>query len=151
MPASSPQQSNQKGAIRHTFDLDVSDISVRRRLRSAGLRSRIASQKLLLTTGNKNARLHFATQHASWTTEDWGRGIFSDESTFCTRLDQRERVWRLQEFRPTHRATAGQMWTAISDEWEQLWADQAFVSALYQSLPSRIEAVNVGDGEMTLY
>ncbi|KAH9373078.1 hypothetical protein HPB48_005442 [Haemaphysalis longicornis] len=86
-------------AIRHTLDLDVSDSTVRRRLRSAGLRSRIASQKPLLTTSNKNARLHFATQHASWRTEDWGRVIFSDESTFCTRLDQSVRVWRLQGFR----------------------------------------------------
>ncbi|KAH9373079.1 hypothetical protein HPB48_005441 [Haemaphysalis longicornis] len=66
-----------------------------------------------------------------------------------------ENVWgRLKAAmvrRPIHPATADQMWTAISDEWEQLRGDQAFVSALYQSLPSRIEAVIVGDGEMTRY
>lgn len=82
-------------AIREDLDLDVSDTTVRRRLRTAGLRSRVAAQKPLLTAANKDARRQFAELHEAWTSEEWGRVIFSDESTFSTRQDQRLRVWRL--------------------------------------------------------
>ncbi|KAH6924141.1 hypothetical protein HPB50_012805 [Hyalomma asiaticum] len=76
-------------------DLDVSDTTFRRRLRTAGLRSHVAAEKPLLTAANKDARRRFAKLHESWTAEEWGRVIFSDESTFSTRQDQRLRVWRL--------------------------------------------------------
>nr|XP_037280427.1 uncharacterized protein LOC119173743 [Rhipicephalus microplus] len=82
-------------AIREDLDLDLSDITVRRRLRTAGLRSRVAAQKLLLTASHKDARRQFAELHEECTSEEWGRVIFSDESTFSTRQDQRLRVWRL--------------------------------------------------------
>lgn len=82
--------------IREALAVDASDSTVRRRLRSVGLRSAIAAQKPLLSAANKEARLRFAISHQSWTVEDWGRVVFSDESTFSTKQDQRVRVWRLQ-------------------------------------------------------
>lgn len=82
--------------IREHLGLDASDATIRRRLRSAGLISGMAAQKPLLTESNKEARLRFATEHASWTADDWGRVVFSDESTFTTRQDQRVRVWRVR-------------------------------------------------------
>ncbi|KAH6934906.1 hypothetical protein HPB50_001827 [Hyalomma asiaticum] len=81
--------------IREDLDLDVSDTTVRSRLRTAGLRSHVAAQKPLLTAANKDARRRFAELRESWTAEEWGRVIFSDESTFSTRQDPRLRVWRL--------------------------------------------------------
>ncbi|KAH9383912.1 hypothetical protein HPB48_025804 [Haemaphysalis longicornis] len=45
---------------------NLSDNMVRRRLREAGLRTRIAAQKPLLTAANKAALLRFATEHRSW-------------------------------------------------------------------------------------
>ncbi|KAH6947895.1 hypothetical protein HPB50_022069 [Hyalomma asiaticum] len=82
-------------AIREDLDLDVSDTTVRCRLRTAGLSSHVAAQKPLLTAANKDARRRFAELHESWTAEEWGQVIFSDESTFSTRQDQRLRVSRL--------------------------------------------------------
>lgn len=82
-------------AIREALDLDASDSTVRRRLKDAGFRSCVAARKPLLRAASKNARLQFALQLASWTSEDWSHVIFSDESTFSTRQDQRARVWRL--------------------------------------------------------
>ncbi|XP_049519718.1 uncharacterized protein LOC125944032 [Dermacentor silvarum] len=82
-------------AIREDLDLDVSDTTVRRRLRTAGLHSRVAAQKPLLTAANKDARRQFAELHEAWTSEEWGRVTFSDELTFSMRQDQRWRVWRL--------------------------------------------------------
>ncbi|KAH7981460.1 hypothetical protein HPB49_024330 [Dermacentor silvarum] len=58
--------------VRRTLNLaDVSDSTVRRRLREAALRSRIAAQKRLLTWANKTARLKFALDHRTWRVEDW--------------------------------------------------------------------------------
>lgn len=80
--------------IREELELDVSDVTIRRRLASAGLHSAMAAQKPLLSPSNKEARLCFAMGHASWTADDWGRAVFSDESTFSTRQDECVRVWR---------------------------------------------------------
>ncbi|KAL3192513.1 hypothetical protein MRX96_058933 [Rhipicephalus microplus] len=52
--------------VRRSLDLmDVSDSTIRRRLREAALRSRLAAQKPLLTYVNKTARLNFTVDHRS--------------------------------------------------------------------------------------
>lgn len=73
--------------------------TVRNRLKEAGLHSRVAAQKPFLNSTHKTKRLQFAEQHASWTSEEWKRVIFTDESTFCTKQAQRKRVWRLENER----------------------------------------------------
>ncbi|KAH7944131.1 hypothetical protein HPB52_016367 [Rhipicephalus sanguineus] len=80
--------------VREQLDVDASLATVRRRLRSAVLRNSVAARKPVLTASNKKSRLQFAEAHVSWMADDWGRVIFSDESTFTTRQDQRMRVWR---------------------------------------------------------
>lgn len=81
--------------IRDTAGLQVHECTVRRRLHEAGLTSRMAAQKPLLTEAHKAKRLQFAQEHETWTAEEWRKVIFTDESTFCTKLHQRKRVWRL--------------------------------------------------------
>lgn len=78
---------------------NLSDSTVRRRLREAGLQSRIAAQKHLLTAANKAARLRFATEHCSWSESDWKCVVFSYESTFWSRWDHQKRVWRTENTR----------------------------------------------------
>lgn len=56
--------------------LDASDATVRRRLRTAGLRRDMAAQEPVLSASNKEVRLRFAVAHQSWTMEDWGQEIF---------------------------------------------------------------------------
>ncbi|KAH9365745.1 hypothetical protein HPB48_008061 [Haemaphysalis longicornis] len=68
--------------------------TVKRRLAEAGLRSRVAVQKPLLSDDNKAARLRFASEHSTWSVDDWKQVLLSDESTFTTRWDQKRRVWR---------------------------------------------------------
>ncbi|XP_075526326.1 uncharacterized protein LOC142558047 [Dermacentor variabilis] len=79
--------------------LGVPNATVKRRLRAAGLRSRIAAQKPLVSVKNKGTRLAFARDHQQWTEEHWGKVVFTDESAFTTRWDQRQRVWRLENCR----------------------------------------------------
>lgn len=55
--------------------------------------SRMAAQKPVLSETNRQDRLRFASDHKAWTGDDCARVMFSDESTFTTRWDQRLRVW----------------------------------------------------------
>ncbi|KAH9378311.1 hypothetical protein HPB48_003998 [Haemaphysalis longicornis] len=68
--------------------------TIKRRLEERKLKSHVAAQKPRLSVSNKTARLNFATEHASWTMDDWKTVLFSDESTFTTRWEQKQRVWR---------------------------------------------------------
>ncbi|KAL3225556.1 hypothetical protein MRX96_025760 [Rhipicephalus microplus] len=68
--------------------------TVKRRVREAGLKSRIAAQKPLLRAQNKEIRLQFSRQHAQRSTEEWKQVVFTDECTFTTSCDQQARIWR---------------------------------------------------------
>lgn len=47
-----------------------------------------------LTKQHKENRLKWATEHLGWTSEQWERVLWSDESPFTVRFQGRERVWR---------------------------------------------------------
>ncbi|KAG0420208.1 hypothetical protein HPB47_003608 [Ixodes persulcatus] len=81
------------------LELKISDTIFRRRPYDAGLHSRVACQSPLLTERHKQLRLDFAHSLQNWSVEDGTHVIFSDESTFCTQLDQQRRVWRPDNFR----------------------------------------------------
>lgn len=80
--------------IKNALGLNVDVQVIRRRLREAGLQSRTAARKPLLSDNHKNCRLQFATTHRDWTAEEWGNVMFTDESTFSTRGHERLKVWR---------------------------------------------------------
>lgn len=82
------------GQIKDIVGLDTSDELVRKRLREAGLTNRCAAQKPLLSATSKAERLRFAHEHLQWTVDDWGQVAFTDESTFCTQWNQKQRVYR---------------------------------------------------------
>ncbi|KAH9382435.1 hypothetical protein HPB48_004303 [Haemaphysalis longicornis] len=74
--------------IKCELDLSASTKTVRRCLHCAPAR------KPKLSETNKLARLLFANDHATWTAEDWSCVLFTGESTFSSRWDQRQRIWR---------------------------------------------------------
>ncbi|KAM7310536.1 hypothetical protein ISCGN_007444 [Ixodes scapularis] len=110
-------------SVRTALELDVSDTTVRRRLREAGMQSRVAAQKPLLTPSNKTVRLKFANDYRSWTVNEWKCVVFSDESTFSTHSHQQQGVWRTEctRYRPenvkevaTSGRTSVNVWAALS-------------------------------------
>lgn len=62
--------------------VEASTRTVRRRLFDNGLASRRAAKKPLLTPKNVKDRLAFCRKYEGWTTEQWGKVMFSDESPF---------------------------------------------------------------------
>lgn len=80
--------------IRDVLDLSCCCDTIRSRLREAGLVNCIAAQKPHLSTKQREERLNFARAFEQWSAEEWREVIFTDESTFCTRWDQQQRVWR---------------------------------------------------------
>lgn len=85
--------------IKDSLNLSASMSTIRRWLHDKGLRSRVPAQKPALSEANKLARLAYAQKNAAWTVEDWRCVIFIDESTFSTRWDQRQRIWRTDNAR----------------------------------------------------
>lgn len=85
--------------IKNELGLNVDVQVVRQRLHEAGLRSRTAARKPLLSDHHKAARLLFAQSHKDWTAEDWGQVMFTDESTFTTKCNERLKVWRRDNHR----------------------------------------------------
>jgi transposase len=60
----------------------VSVSLIKRRLKAAGLPARVARKKPLLSEANIMRRYEWAKDHLNWTTEDWKKVLFSDESPF---------------------------------------------------------------------
>lgn len=80
--------------IRDALQIELSDTSIRRSLKGAGLSSCIAAQKPYLMDKQKRQRLEFARAHEQWSVTDWGELVITDKSTFSSRWDQQRRVWR---------------------------------------------------------
>ncbi|KAH9374826.1 hypothetical protein HPB48_017659 [Haemaphysalis longicornis] len=68
-------------------------------LHDVRLRNCVPARKPKLSEANKLARLLFAEDHATWTAERLSCVLFTDESTFLSRWDQRQRIWRVVDTR----------------------------------------------------
>ena len=70
----------------------VDPSTVRRRLLKAGLRGCVAKKKPLVSEKNRKERLKYARKHCKWGKEEWGKVLWSDESTFQL-FPTKGRVW----------------------------------------------------------
>ncbi|KAI1002524.1 hypothetical protein K3495_g5679 [Podosphaera aphanis] len=78
--------------IRDMKSCSISVDTVRRTLKKAGLIAVVKKKKPKLTTKQKKDRLDFAMAHKYWTTDDWKRIVWSDE-TKINRLQSDGRSW----------------------------------------------------------
>ncbi|GFT04474.1 transposable element Tcb2 transposase [Trichonephila clavipes] len=65
----------------------VSRFTVARRLHKRGLFARRPERSLPLKVGHRRHRLQWRREHKNWTTDQWSRVLFTDESRFSTRSD----------------------------------------------------------------
>jgi len=81
--------------IRENIDLNVSDRTIRRRLREANLYSRFAHKGPFISATNKKKRLQFAQRYANMSLDFWKKVLWTDESKFeLFGQKKRVRVWR---------------------------------------------------------
>lgn len=89
--------------LRTTHGVELSDQTVRNRLKEANLRPRRPVRKPALTPYHIRTRLNFAREHVAWQLRQWRPVLFTDESRFrLSRCDGRVRVYR----RPHERHSA---------------------------------------------
>ncbi|GFW77140.1 transposable element Tcb2 transposase [Trichonephila clavipes] len=73
----------------------VSRFTVARRLHKGGLFARRPERCRPLKVDHQRHRLQWCREHKNWTTDQWSRVLFTDESRFSTRSDsQRVLIWR---------------------------------------------------------
>lgn len=84
--------SNLNTILKEDFGVHVSNSTIRRALRQAGLKAKEKVAKPMLSATNIRKRLAFAKAHKHWTVEDWKRVIFSDE-TKINRFQSDGRSW----------------------------------------------------------
>ena len=83
---------------------NISEETIRNRLREVGLASHSRARVPLLTLTHRRARLQFAQNHINWTVRQWRNVYFSDESRFCLYgNDSRVRTWRRRNERYNRR------------------------------------------------
>lgn len=110
--------------LRNDHGINVSPHTVRRTLREAGLEAFEKEKKPDISTTNAKNRLEWCLAHRDWTSDDWKRVIWSDE-TKINRFNSDGRVWSWirdgEQLQPKHvKATrkhggGGIMfWSAIS-------------------------------------
>ncbi|XGW04344.1 hypothetical protein V3C99_015479, partial [Haemonchus contortus] len=61
---------------------NISRRTVARRLNAAGLIGRRPAKKPLISPKNRKARVEFARRHQHWTSNEWSKVLFTDESKF---------------------------------------------------------------------
>ncbi|KFM73017.1 Transposable element Tcb2 transposase, partial [Stegodyphus mimosarum] len=73
----------------------MSRLTVARRLHKGGLFARRPEGCLPLKVGHRRHRLKWCREHKNWTTDQWSRVLFTDESRFSTRSEcQHVLIWR---------------------------------------------------------
>ena len=72
----------------------VSTRTIRRRLFQMNLKARVPAKKPLLTLYHMNKRLEWATNHLHYNDNDWGKVVYSDESTFNMKYEYHRYVRR---------------------------------------------------------
>ena len=84
-----------RNRLEEVRQINVNEITVRRRLREMDLLSKGPATGPELTRNHRTQRLRYAREHQNWGFEEWSNILFSDESRFCLRSpDGRQRIYR---------------------------------------------------------
>lgn len=73
--------------------IQVSHMTIRRRLKEQGFQNIRPLKKPRLTAAMRQKRFNWARQHAVWTIDDWKKVCFSDESSFQCQDASQPLVW----------------------------------------------------------
>ncbi len=109
--------------IKERLGLQVSERTVRNRLREMGLKSYWSCKKPFISSSNRRKRLAWAKEHLAWTSDQWKSVLWSDESPFLLRFAGRARVWRFHNERYSPQTTVA---TVKHDKKINVWGCFSF-------------------------
>ena len=87
--------------LRESYDIDIHSSTVRRRLLENNRPAYRPIKSQFLTEQMKIRRLQWCKEHETWSSEDWGRVIFSDESSFEIQPPSSQFIRRFRGEQPT--------------------------------------------------
>lgn len=71
-----------KNELKEKYGIDIHVSTVKRRLKVSGLHGRRPVKKPLICKKNRKSRLEFAKRHILWSSLEWSKVLWSDESKF---------------------------------------------------------------------
>ena len=75
--------------------MNISRQTIRRRINEVSdFRCHFQSRKPMVSETNRRRRIAWCTEHLNWTVEQWAKVLWSDESPYVYRFNQKRRVWR---------------------------------------------------------
>ena len=82
-------------ALQNTSSGSFSDDTMRRALKSVGMKSTVKRKRLLLSAHHRRVHLDFALAHQYWTEQDWDEVVWTDETKInCLGSDGRKWTWK---------------------------------------------------------
>uniref|UniRef100_A0A914X412 Transposase Tc1-like domain-containing protein n=1 Tax=Plectus sambesii TaxID=2011161 RepID=A0A914X412_9BILA len=117
---------------------EISISAVQRRLREKGLYGRVAAHKPYVSKMSTEKRRKFAKEHLQWTTEDWKKVLWTDESKLilCNSDGQKFRK-------------PDDLFDAVSQEWAALPLQTLEIPV--ESMPHRCKAILEANGTPNKY
>ena len=110
--------------IKDTLNLDISETTIKRRIRETGLGGYVARSKPYISPANRKKRVAFAKEYFSNPLDFWKSIIWSDESKFeLLSCNRRQYVWRkkgeafkIENLKPTVKHGGGSLmvWGCVS-------------------------------------
>lgn len=104
--------------IKRDLNMNISPQTIRNRLHEAGYYSHFQVKKPFVSIINQQRRLTWAKEHLSWSTEEWKKLLWSDESPYVLRFQHSKRVWRLPNERYSKSCMTG---TVKQDKRIMVW------------------------------
>lgn len=93
-------------SIKSRLKLNVTSKTIRNILHRANVTSRVVAKKPFVSKANLKKRLKFAKDHQHWTSEDWQKVLFSDETSIFLHWRGKNIVWRRKNERLLHDCTS---------------------------------------------
>jgi len=90
----SPNASELTNYLHDATGISVCARTIRSRMQEGGYYRRVATRKPFTSAINRAKRLAWAREHVGWSIDQWGKVIWSDESSFRYIFVRRRMIWR---------------------------------------------------------
>ena len=102
-----PSTGDLSESLKACTSTQISRRTAQRRLHERNYKKCLKTRKPFVSNVNRRKRLKFAKLYRHWTVDQWKKVVWSDESPFGLRCQNRSNVWRLRNQRFSTRCLQG--------------------------------------------